>query len=198
MSDTFVFATNNAGKLREARQILQGATILSLIEAGVCAEAEEDGKTFEENALIKARAVWRLTGLSTLADDSGLAVAFLGGAPGVYSARYAGAHGDDRANNKMLLGALEGVPMEKRGAKFVCAAACIGRNGLEYSAIGEVEGFIAFEERGEGGFGYDPLFIEAATNARFSEMPAQAKNSLSHRQRAFAALFAKMGLAIGR
>lgn len=142
----------------------------------------ENGKTFEENALIKARAAWELSKLPSLADDSGLCVDALDGAPGLHSARYA-----DSAQNriKKLLKALENVPTEKRGAKFVCAMVLLDENGEILCSIqGECKGEIGFEPKGKNGFGYDPIFIVGGTNLTMSELPEEEKNKVSHRARA--------------
>ena len=148
----------------------------------------EDRETYEENALAKARAVARAFGVAALADDSGLEVAALGGAPGVRSSRYAGPACDPAANNVKLLGALRAVPENKRGARFVCVAALVTAAGDELLARGEVEGRVAEGPRGEWGFGYDPLFIPRGYGETFAEMTAAEKNALSHRGRAFAIL----------
>ena len=157
----FVAATNNAHKLAEMRRILvrMGHTVLSQREAGVLLEPEETGATFEANAAIKAQAVCEACRKPTIADDSGLCVDALGGAPGVYSARYSGVHGDDGANNRKLLAALEGVPAARRAAHFT-SAVCVWLPGGRHAVyVGRCPGAIGFEEKGENGFGYDPLFI---------------------------------------
>lgn len=145
-------------------------------------EAEENGKTFEENALIKAKAGAEFSGRPSIADDSGLCVDYLGGQPGIYSARYAGEHGDSAANNKKLLKNLEGVPPEKRTARFVAVIACVFPDGRSFTVRGEVEGIIATELNGTGGFGYDPLFISRL--GCFGTISGEQKNSISHRRRA--------------
>jgi XTP/dITP diphosphohydrolase len=157
-------ATGNAGKLRELRRILeaQGHEVVSQKELGITIEPDETGTTFAENALIKAETICKASGLPTIADDSGLCVDALGGAPGVYSARYCGHHGDDEANNDKLLDAMKEVPEEKRGAKFVSAVCFILPDGRHLTCMGECPGSIAFERlNGDYGFGYDPLFIPA-------------------------------------
>ena len=157
-------ATGNAGKLRELRRILeaQGHEVVSQKELGITIEPDETGTTFAENALIKAETICKASGLPTIADDSGLCVDALGGAPGVYSARYCGHHGDDEANNDNLLDAMKEVPEEKRGAKFVSAVCFILPDGRHLTCMGECPGSIAFERlNGDYGFGYDPLFIPA-------------------------------------
>ena len=157
-------ATGNAGKLRELRRILeaQGHEVVSQKELGITIEPEETGTTFAENALIKAETICKASGLPTIADDSGLCVDALDGAPGVYSARYCGHHGDDEANNDKLLAAMQAVPAGQRGAKFVSAVCFILPDGRHLTCMGECPGSIAFTRLcGDYGFGYDPLFIPA-------------------------------------
>lgn len=176
----FFVATKNAHKLEELKRILEPMGIDAICENdvdGVLPEAEENGTTFEENALIKARAGRDFSGLSTVADDSGLCVDFLDGAPGIYSARFS--DGGDAENNKKLLKLLEDVPMEKRTARFVSVIACAFADGREFTVRGECEGHIAFDVTGKGGFGYDPLFISEA--GRFSEITPDQKDAVSHR-----------------
>ena len=195
-------ATGNAGKLRELRRILeaQGHEVVSQKQLGITIEPEETGTTFAENALIKAETICRACGLPTIADDSGLCVDALGGAPGVYSARYSGVHGDDGANNRKLLAALEGVPAARRAAHFT-SAVCVWLPGGRHAVyVGRCPGAIGFEEKGENGFGYDPLFIpdevgmpgqgaacEAnAARRTYAQLSAQEKDAISHRARALA------------
>ena len=180
-----VFATANKHKLSELRAILTEYKILSLNDIGFSEVIEEDGLTFQENAMIKARAVHLFCEKTTIADDSGLCVESLNGAPGVYSARYADTHGDDKKNNQKLLQEMKNVPEGKRDAKFVCAGAVVFEDGTQQSAYGEVSGRIAFEESGENGFGYDPLFICNETGQRYAQMDMNQKNEISHRRRAF-------------
>ena len=180
-----VFATANEHKLSELRAILTEYRILSLKDIGFSEEIEEDGLTFQENALIKARIVHLYCGKTTIADDSGLCVESLNGAPGIYSARYAGTHGDDKKNNQKLLNEMKNISKDKRGAKFVCAGAVVFEDGTEQSACGEVAGSIAFEEIGKNGFGYDPLFFCNETGLRYAQMDMNQKNEISHRRRAF-------------
>ncbi len=180
-------ATNNAGKLKELRRILTrcGHEVKSLRELGVTLDPEETGTTFAENAKIKAEAFCKATGLPTVADDSGLCVDALGGAPGVYSARYCGHHGDDEANNDKLLDAMKAGPAEQRGAKFVSAVCFILPDGRHLTCMGECPGSIAFERlNGDYGFGYDPLFIPDGYAKTFAEMTTDEKNAVSHRARA--------------
>lgn len=195
-------ATGNAGKLRELRRILeaQGHEVVSQKQLGITIEPEETGTTFAENALIKAETICKACGLPTIADDSGLCVDALGGAPGVYSARYSGVHGDDGANNRKLLAALEGVPAARRAAHFT-SAVCVWLPGGRHAVyVGRCPGAIGFEEKGENGFGYDPLFIpdevglpgrgaacEAnAAQRTYAQLSADEKDAISHRARALA------------
>ncbi|WP_084039468.1 RdgB/HAM1 family non-canonical purine NTP pyrophosphatase [Demequina sp. NBRC 110053] len=148
----------------------------------------EDGVTFEANALIKARALAASTGVPALADDSGIAVDVLGGSPGIFSARWAGSHGDDAANLRLLLDQLADVPDEHRGAAFVCAAALVTPDGREYVEVGRMPGELAREPRGDGGFGYDPIFVAEGQSVTNAELDADAKNAISHRGAAFRAM----------
>lgn len=184
-----VAATGNAHKLKEIRDILVGSDILSEEEAGFSGEVEETGTTFYENALIKARAVMRATGLPALADDSGLCVEALGGAPGVYSARYSAMfapEGWPLGNRAFLLRQLEGC--ENRRAYFCCVAAVAFPDGREFTAEGRTYGTILLENRGTGGFGYDSLFLSDELGVTFAEAPEEQKNAVSHRGRALAQL----------
>ena len=184
MSMTVVAATGNAHKLQEMRAIFPAWRILSEREAGFSGEIEETGETFSENALIKARAVCKATGLPALADDSGLCVDALGGALGVRSARYSG--GGDAENRALLLKNLCGVTA--RGAHFCCAVALVFPDGRELTAEGATFGVILEEERGTGGFGYDSLFFSDDLQKSFAEASEGEKNAVSHRGRALAAL----------
>ena len=187
-----VVASGNKGKLREIAEILKDYDVVSMQAAGFAGDVEETGKTFEENALIKARAVCRALDLPALADDSGLCVEALGGAPGVYSARFCGRHGDDKANNALLLEKLRGVPEQRRGAYFEsCVAVCFP-DGREITASGRTYGSILEEEVGEGGFGYDPLFESAELGKSFGLASAEEKNAVSHRGKALRALAQKL------
>lgn len=182
MEKKIVFATSNQDKARELKEILFDYEILTLKDIGYNDEIEENGTTFEENALIKARAAFKSCGIVSIADDSGLCVDALDGAPGIYSARYSG--GDYTDNNIKLLGELSEVSEEKRTAHFACAAAlCTGE--CEQAVTAYVHGKIGFELKGDSGFGYDPLFIEDTTGKTYAEMTADEKNALSHRKRAF-------------
>ena len=180
-------ATGNAGKLRELRRILeaQGHEVVSQKELGITIEPNETGTTFEANALIKAETICKASGLPTVADDSGLCTDALHGAPGVYSARYAGHHGDDDANNAKLLRELADVPEEQRGAKFVSAVCFMLPDGRALEVEGECPGRIAFTlQNGDYGFGYDPLFYVEKYGCTFGELPAEVKNTISHRANA--------------
>lgn len=184
-----VLATKNKHKTGEVRSLLSRCgldiELLTLNDIGFCDEIVEDGTTFEENALIKCRAVSKKYDGIIIADDSGLCVDALNGEPGIYSARYAG-DGNDNSNNKKLLEKLKDVPREKRTAKFVCAFGAIV-DGKEYVVRGECDGMIAFEKRGSGEFGYDPLFEYVPTGKTFAEMTEDEKNSVSHRANALKA-----------
>ena len=187
-----VVASGYKGKLREIAEILKDYDVVSMQAAGFAGDVEETGETFEENALIKARAVCRALDLPALADDSGLCVEALGGAPGVYSARFCGRHGDDKANNALLLEKLRGVPEQRRGAYFEsCVAVCFP-DGREITASGRTYGSILEEEAGEGGFGYDPLFESAELGKSFGLASAEEKNAVSHRGKALRALAEKL------
>ena len=177
-----VFATNNAHKLREVSQVVgEEFTLVSLRECGIVEDIPEEQPTLQGNALQKARYIYARTGLDCFADDTGLEVDALGGEPGVRSARYATDGHDDEANKRLLLERMEGV--EARGAQFRTAIALI-IGGKEYLFEGIVRGSITESERGEGGFGYDPLFVAEGYEKSFAEMTAEAKNAISHRGRA--------------
>jgi len=179
-----VLASNNPHKVAELKAMAGSRyRVLTMREAGFDGEIDENGETFEENALIKARALRDATGYAALADDSGLEVDALNGEPGVHSARYAGVHGDDRANNELLIERMKNVPPEGRTAHFVSAVALALPCGRERTVRGECPGVITTEPRGNGGFGYDPYF-ETVTGETFAEMAQEDKNKLSHRSRA--------------
>lgn len=188
--EKIVIATGNQNKLKEIRSIFTGFEVFSQTEAGFTADVEETGSTFEENALIKARAVSSALGVIALADDSGLCVDALGGAPGVYSARYAGEHGNDAANRKKLLQALEGE--NNRAAHFSCAVALVFPSGKEITVCGYTYGKIRFSEEGTGGFGYDCIFDSDDLKKSFGVATPEEKNSVSHRGRALKALKEKL------
>lgn len=199
-------ATNNLGKLRELRRILehQGHEVRSLRDLGVDLEPEENGTTFAENARIKAEAFCKATGLPTVADDSGICVDALHGAPGVYSARYAGEHGDDDANNEKLLRAMADVPEEQRTARFVSAICLMLPNGADLIVEGICPGRVSYGLAGENGFGYDPLFIPESVGLEnggtvqnvfgrsYAQLDDNEKDAISHRGRAMEALAAKL------
>lgn len=181
-----VVATRNHGKLKEIRAILSGVvdTVRCAADFPDFPETVEDGATFVENALKKAREAMIYTGLPALADDSGLVVDALGGRPGVISARFAGEGADDGANNRKLLVELGGIPPEQRQAAFVCAMAFVTPGGVEQSFTGRVGGRILAEERGNGGFGYDPLFLVDGFDRTMAELELEEKNAISHRGQA--------------
>ena len=182
--EKLIFATGNEGKMKEIREILgrPGLTILSQREAGIVSDAEENGTTFEANALIKARAVAAQTDALVLADDSGLEIDYLNGEPGIYSARYMGEDTSYRIKNANLIGRLEGVPKEKRTARFVCAIAAVLPEAAEGIVVrGVIEGYIGWEEKGTNGFGYDPIFYVDEYGCSTAELDSETKNSISHR-----------------
>lgn len=181
-----IFATGNEGKMREIRMILSdlGLEILSMKEAGVFAEVEENGETFEENAVIKAKAIAALCDDIVLADDSGLEIDALNKEPGVYSARYMGEDTSYHIKNANLIERLTGVPEEERSARFVCAIAAVLPDGRTFTTYGTIEGRIGHEERGENGFGYDPIFMLPEYGKSTAELSPELKNELSHRGKA--------------
>lgn len=204
-------ASNNAGKLKELRRILErmGHEVKSLRDLGITLDPEETGTTFAENARIKAEAFCKASGLPTVADDSGLCVDALNGAPGVYSARYAGHHGDDAANNAKLLHEMQDVPADKRAARFVSAVCFLLPDGRELLVEGECPGTVAFTETGTNGFGYDPLFVpdrvglpdgttaENAARRSYAELADAEKDAISHRGRAMEKLGAELPAFLG-
>ena len=181
-----VFATGNAGKIREIQKILGdlSAEIISMKEAGIQIDIEENGTTYEENALIKAREVAKYTDAIVMADDSGLEVDYLNKEPGIYSARYMGEDTPYSIKNASLIFRLEGVPDAQRTARFVCAIAAVLPNGEELCTRGVIEGIIGYEERGEGGFGYDPIFFVPELGKSTAELTEDEKNRVSHRGQA--------------
>lgn len=182
-----IVASNNEHKIDEIKNILSKYSfeVISLKEAGIDIDVEENGTTFIENAYIKASEIHRLVpGNMVIADDSGLMVDALGGAPGVFSARFAGEHGNYKKNNEKLIELLKGKPITERAAKFVCAMVLIVDENRTIEVEGEVEGVIIDEERGQNGFGYDPLFFVPDYNKTFAEMDGDTKNLISHRGRA--------------
>ena len=191
---TFVLASGNAGKLAEIRSLLGGeAAWIAQAELGID-DAEETGLTFVENAILKARHASRLSGLPALGDDSGLCVDALGGAPGLYSARYAGTHGDSAANIAKLLAAMRDIPDGSRGAHFHCAIALLrsADDPAPLIAEGRWHGRVLVEPRGHGGFGYDPVFLDPQLGLSAAELDAATKNRISHRGQALARLRALM------
>ena len=185
-----IFATGNQGKMKEIREILGDLDIelLSLKDAGIHADIVEDGKTFEENAQIKARTICNLTGEIVLADDSGLEIDYLNKEPGIYSARYMGEDTSYHIKNANLISRLEGVPDEKRTARFVCAIAAVLPNGEVLHSEGTIEGIIGYEEQGENGFGYDPIFYLPQYGCTTAQLEPDVKNELSHRGKALRAI----------
>jgi XTP/dITP diphosphohydrolase len=189
---TLVLATRNPHKVDELHEILADADVdVQLVAASDfpdVPDVAETGETFAANALLKARAVAAATGLPAVADDSGLCVDALNGMPGIFSARWAGGHGDDRANLDLVLAQISDVPDERRGAAFECAAALALPDGRERVAEGRLEGVLVRERRGTGGFGYDPVFLPHGDTRTTAEMSAAEKHAISHRGRAFRAL----------
>ncbi|MCM1065679.1 MAG: XTP/dITP diphosphatase [Eubacterium sp.] len=183
-----VFATGNAGKIREIRAIMAdiGMEVVSMKDAGIRTDIEENGSTYEENALIKARAVASLAedGDIVMADDSGLEIDYLGREPGIYSARYLGEDTSYRIKNADLIRRLEGVPDEQRTARFVCAIAAVLPDGRELTVRAAIEGRIGHEEKGENGFGYDPIFYVPEFQKTTAELTEAEKNEVSHRGKA--------------
>jgi len=203
MAARLVLATHNAHKLGELREILDGrvpgldpADIVGAGDVGA-PQPREDGVTFAENALIKARALAAHTGLPAVADDSGLCVDVLGGAPGIFSARWAGGHGDDAANLRLLLDQLSDVAPEHRAAHFACAAAFVTPDGFEQVEFGEFHGTLTYEPRGSDGFGYDPILVPDGDTRTSAELTPAEKNAISHRGKAFRALAPTIARVLG-
>lgn len=189
-----IFATGNAGKMREIREIMAdtGVEILSMKEAGLTADIEENGNTFEENAIIKAKAIAALTDDIVLADDSGLEVDYLNKEPGVYSARYLGEDTSYEIKNQAILDRLAGVPKEKRTARFVCAIAAVMPDGEVLVTRETIEGYIGDKPAGNGGFGYDPIFYVDEYGCSTAELTEEQKNEVSHRGKALRAMKEKL------
>ncbi|MBQ5315533.1 MAG: XTP/dITP diphosphatase [Oscillospiraceae bacterium] len=187
-----ILASNNKNKIVELKQILfpLGYEIISQSEAGVNIEVEESGTTFEENSMIKAKAIYEISKMPVIADDSGLEVDYLGKAPGVYSHRYAGENATDKDRCKKILNELDGVSDEKRTARFVCVISYIDSNGNASVMRGECEGFIGKEMKGDNGFGYDPIFMIG--DRSFAEISSEEKNTISHRANALKKLTEKL------
>lgn len=195
MKRKLIVATGNEGKMNEIRQILGGENITfsSLKDENLLdVEIIEDGKSFEENALIKAKKISEITGQMVLADDSGLEVDYLDKAPGIYSARYLGEDTSYTIKNNHIIHELDGVPDEKRTARFVCAMACAFPDGQTITTEGVIEGRIGYEEKGENGFGYDPIFYVPEFGCTTAELLPEEKNKVSHRGRALKAMYQEL------
>jgi XTP/dITP diphosphohydrolase len=196
-----VLATGNLGKLAELDRILAAGrvnvTLVGLAEFPGAPDVRETGATFTENALLKARAIAAFTGLPTVAEDSGLCVDALNGMPGVLSARWSGQHGDEAANNELVLAQLADVPDNRRGAHFTCAAALVLPGGREHVREGTVYGRLIREERGSNGFGYDPIFVPDSSELTTAEMSPEAKDKISHRGRALRGLAPVIAALVG-
>lgn len=184
--DKIVFATTNAGKIKEIKEILADfdVEVVSMNEMNITTDIEENGTTFEENSLIKARAISKLTGLPALADDSGLEVDYLNGEPGVYSARYLGRDTDYDYKNNYIIDKLKDAKDEERSARFVCVISLVIPDGREFVKKGVMEGRIGYEIKGENGFGYDPIFYLPQYSKTSAEISAEEKNKISHRGKA--------------
>ena len=183
---SIILASNNKDKVKEVKEILKGYDIISMKEAGIDVDIEENGTTFEENALIKARAIMKLTGQITMADDSGLEIDYLNKAPGVYSARFMGHDTSYDIKNKALIQKLEGVKESDRSGRFVCAIAVCFPDGREIVKRGTMEGLIAEEIKGDNGFGYDPIVYLPEYGKTSGELAPEEKNKISHRGKALA------------
>ncbi len=185
-----IFATSNEGKMKEIRQIMadSGYEVVSLKEAGISADIEENGTTFEENAVIKASVIAKLTDELAMADDSGLEVDYMDKAPGIYSARFLGEDTSYDIKNNYILEKLADVPQEQRSARFVCAIALAYPDGRAITKRATIEGYIGYEIRGENGFGYDPIFMVPEYNKTTAELSMEEKNKISHRAKALAAM----------
>ena len=190
MEQKIIFATGNEGKMREIREIMAdlGLPVLSMKEAGISLDIVEDGKTFRENAQIKARAVWNCTGHIVLADDSGLVVDYIGGEPGIYSARYMGEDTSYEVKNQNIIDRLKDARGEERSARFVCDIAAVLPDGSILHTQGTMEGLIAQEPAGKGGFGYDPILYLPEFGKTSAELTMEEKNRISHRGKALQAM----------
>lgn len=186
MRKKIIFATGNAGKMKEIKMILSDLDIelLSMKEAGINVDIVEDGNSFEENAIIKAKAIMELTGEITLADDSGLEVDYLNKEPGIYSARYMGEDTPYNIKNQSIIDRLEGVEGKDRSARFVCVIAAAFPDGSVETTRGTIEGLIGYKEKGDNGFGYDPIVYIPEYNLTTAQLSAQIKNTISHRGKA--------------
>ncbi len=189
-----IIATGNAGKMKEIKSIFNNSNceVVSMKEEGIVADVDENGSTFEENALIKAREIAKLSGSIVLADDSGLEVDYLNKEPGIYSARYMGEDTPYSVKNASLIARLDGVEFEKRTARFVCAVAAVYPDGKELVVRETMEGYIGYEEKGANGFGYDPIFYLKEFDKTSAEISLEEKNEISHRGKAFRAMKALM------
>ena len=189
-----IIATGNAGKMKEIKSIFNNSEyeVVSMKEEGINADVDENGSTFEENALIKAREIAKLSGHIVLADDSGLEVDYLNKEPGIYSARYMGEDTPYSVKNASLIARLDGVDFEKRTARFVCAVAAVYPDGKELVVRETMEGYIGYEEKGANGFGYDPIFYLKEFDKTSAEISLEEKNEISHRGKAFRAIKALM------
>lgn len=190
MKKKIIFATGNQGKMEEIKAVFSDfdGEILSMKEAGIVCDIEENGTTFEENALIKAEAIHKFTDAIVLADDSGLEVDYLNKEPGVYSARYLGEDTPYSVKNQKIMERLNGVPKEQRTARFVCAIAAVLPDGSSHIVRKTIEGYIGYEERGEHGFGYDPIFMVPEYEKTTAELTIEQKNEISHRGKALKAM----------
>ena len=185
---TIILASNNKDKVKEVKEILKGYNVISLKDAGIDLDVEENGTTFEENALIKARAVCKLTGQLTMADDSGLEIDYLNKEPGVYSARYMGEDTPYTIKNQAIIDRLEGVPKEQRSARFVAAIAAVLPSKEVLVTRQTMEGYIGWEAQGENGFGYDPIFYPEGFDCSSASISPEEKNAISHRGKALAGI----------
>lgn len=194
MVDKIIFATSNQGKMDEIKMIMKDfkIPIISLKEAGIKADIIEDGKTFEENAIIKAKAIMELTGCLTLADDSGLEVDYINKEPGVYSARYMGEDTPYDVKNQSIIDRLKDAKGKERSARFVCAIAACFPDGRTFTTVGTIEGEIGYEEKGEYGFGYDPILYVPEYGKTTGEMLPEFKNEISHRGKALKMMSEKL------
>lgn len=196
-----IFATGNEGKVREVKEILADldVEVLSMKEAGVTSEAEETGMSFSENAMIKAQDIAKkVSDAIVMADDSGLVVDALNGEPGIYSARYMGEDTPYSVKNANIIQRLENIPKHLRTARFVCAIAAVLPDGTTYTTTGTIEGYIGYEERGTGGFGYDPIFMVDEFGCSTAELTAEQKNAISHRGKALTAMKANIQKALSK
>ena len=195
-----IFATTNEGKVKEIRSILKDleVQVLTMAEAGLLIDIEENGKTFEENAIIKAEALSAYTEDIVLADDSGLEIDYLNKAPGVYSARYLGKDTPYEVKNQIILDKLQDVPQEKRCARFVCAIAAACKELDTITTMGTIEGYIGYEPKGNNGFGYDPIFYVEELGTSTADLPPDVKNQISHRGKALEAMKQKLQEVLGK